>query len=210
MIDLLKDRDKLLELYRPGTQDFTLVDVPELPFAVIDGEGPPEQGAAPAIKALYQAILPIRRQARERAGKAFVEPPVEMLYRTDDPEPGAGKGWKWRVMVTLPAWADADTLAASVATAREHMDAAAPSPVFERFAEGRCAQILHVGRTDDIPAMLERLHGRFMPDHGLEPAGAWHEIYLDDWNRVAREQRRIILRQPVRPRAGNSHHGSMS
>lgn len=36
-MDLTKDRKRLKELYMPGTEDFSLVDVPELPFAMIDG-----------------------------------------------------------------------------------------------------------------------------------------------------------------------------
>ena len=41
-----------------------------------------------------------------------------------------------------------------------------PSPDlvrFERFTEGRCAQILHVGPYDDEAATLDRLHGDGLP-----------------------------------------------
>lgn len=202
MIDLLDDRQRLFELYRPREAEFSLVDVPELPFAVIDGEGPPEQHAGEAIKALFQAIQPIRRETRARMGKAFVEPPVEMLYRADDPADmvhDRKERWNWRAMVTLPAWIDAAALDRSIAEAREHMDAVPASLHFERFAEGLCAQIMHVGPTNDVPALLQRLYSGFLPDRGLEPVGAHHEIYLDDWNRVAPERRKLILRQPVRP-----------
>lgn len=201
MIDLLQDRKKLLELYRPGTDDFSFVDVPELPFAMVDGEGPPEKGAGAAIKALFQAIQPIRRATRERLGKAFVEPPAEVLYRADDAGDlvaGRTDRWRWRAMVTLPAWIDEAAFADSVAKARQHMDAVPPTLRFARFAEGRCAQILHVGTSDDIPALLDRLHSRFLPEQGLAPHGAYHEIYLDDWSRIAPERRKLILRQPVR------------
>ena len=199
MIDLLKNRNILLELYRPDESEFSLIDVPELPFALIDGDGPPELEAGKAIRTLFHLI---RRQARERQGKAFVEPPVEMLYWADDPRDlAAGKreNWKWRVMITLPAGIDPAAFAASVEAAREHMDPVSRSLRMERFAEGRCVQILHAGPADDVPPLLRRLYTRFLPDHGLEPAGAYHEIYLDDWSRVAPEKRKIILRQPVRP-----------
>ena len=36
-MDLTKDRKKLKELYLPGTENFVLVDVPDLFYAVIDG-----------------------------------------------------------------------------------------------------------------------------------------------------------------------------
>lgn len=73
-MDLTADRAKLKQLYMPGTEDFVLVDVPELPFAMIDGHGDPEQGAgAQATKCLFTTIQPIRREARAHMGKAFVE-----------------------------------------------------------------------------------------------------------------------------------------
>lgn len=201
MIDLLQDRKKLLELYRPGADEFSLVDVPELPFAMVDGEGPPENGAGVAIKALFQAIQPIRRATCERMGKAFVEPPAEMLYWADnagDLAAGRKDRWRWRATVTLPAWIDAAAFANSFGKAREHMDAVPPTLRFARFAEGRCAQIMHVGSADGISALLHRLYSRFLPEQGLAPYGACHEIYLDDWSRVAPQKRNFILRQPVR------------
>jgi hypothetical protein len=38
-MDLIENRAKLKELYHPPQDRFSLVDVPELPFAVIDGQG---------------------------------------------------------------------------------------------------------------------------------------------------------------------------
>lgn len=203
MTDLTKDRKKLMELYRPGAERFTLVDVPELPFAMIDGEGSPDHGAgAKAMKTLFTAIYPIRRDARERMGKAFVEPPVEMLYWADDMRDlAAGKKerWKWRVLITLPVWADEEMFSKAVARTKEQTDEIPRSLRMETFKEGKCAQIMHTGPTEGIPALLERLYTQFLPQCALEAVGAYHEIYLDDWNRTAPEKRKIILRQPVRP-----------
>ncbi|MBN2686363.1 MAG: GyrI-like domain-containing protein [Pontiellaceae bacterium] len=194
-MDLTKDRKKLKELYLPGTEDFVLVDVPDLFFAVIDGEGSPEEeGASAAIQHLFKTIYPIRREARKRMGKSFVEPPPEMLYWADDMRDlplGNKERWKWKSMVVLPEWAD-ETLFSVEA------ENAAPAVRAERFEEGLCAQIMYVGDLQGIPALLERLYIEYLPQQGLVPAGAYHEIYLDDWRRIAPEKRRTVLRQPVR------------
>lgn len=201
-MDLLQDRAKLKELYMPGTEDFVLVDVPELPFATIDGEGTPQGGAgAAAIKCLFTVIQPIRREARARAGKDFVDAPLEFLYTAQDAgDLAAGRRdrWTWRAMVTLPHWADEATLADAMAQVRDHLTEIPESLRVTRFAEGLSAQIMHMGPADDIPALLDRLYRRYLPDNGLVPAGAYHEIYLDDWHRTAPERRKIVLRQPVR------------
>lgn len=201
MVDLTKDRKKLRELYQPGTNEFTLVEVPKLPFAMLDGEAAPEERTvAKAVKTLYQAIHPIRREARVRMGKAFVEPPVEMLYWADDMNDLAGQkrdNWKWRAMITLPVWIDKKAFASAVAQASEQMDEVPDTLRMETFKEGACAQIMHVGAAKDIPKLLERLYRKFLPEANLEPSGAYHEVYLDDWNRTAPERRKVILRQPV-------------
>lgn len=196
------DLAKLKELYQPGTDDFVLVDVPEMTFAVIDGQGSPEGGAAKAaIKDIFTAIYPIRREARKRHGSRFLEPPVEMIYWADDMRDlanGVKENWKWRVMVVLPTFVDEAMFREATDQAKDHMDDMPASLRMEPFEEGLCAQIKHIGALEEIPALLDRLYTDFLPEEGLEPSGAYHEIYLDDWSRVAPAKRKIVLRQPVR------------
>lgn len=200
IIDLTLDRATLRALYSPPKNTFCTVDVPELPFAVWDGEGAPEQPSiAAAIKGLYTAIYPIRREARDRGGKSFVEPPVEFLYWTDDTfdfSTHNRENCRWRAQITLPAWASSEHLRKSVAT-MSHQLTGMPSIHWETITEGQCVQFLHVGLMNGIPSILEELYERHLPELGLEPSGPYHEIYLDDWNRVVPEKRRVILRQPV-------------
>lgn len=200
LIDLTQDRTTLRALYSPPVGAFSTVEVPKLPFVVLDGEGIPEaESIGATVKALYTAIYPIRREARERIGKGFVEAPVEILYWADDMRDlaaGRRDKWKWRGQITLPAWADAQRLADSVAEMRSELGDA-HSPRWEAVTEGTCVQILHAGNTSDLPRILEELYGNYLPKEGLEPTGAYHEIYLDDWTRVAPEKRKIIVRQPV-------------
>ena len=201
MIDLTQDRALLAALYGPRKGDFSQVDVPLLPFAILDGAGiPNEQSVGAAVKALYTAIYPIRREARERTGKAFVEAPLEILYWAEDMNDlaaGRREKWNWRVQITLPVWAEAERLDASVLEMRPNLEEAT-APRWEAVAEGTCVQYLHVGQVDGLQTVLEGLYGDYLPQEGLEPAGPYHEIYLDDFNRVAPAKRKIIVRQPVR------------
>jgi hypothetical protein len=201
-IDLTQDRTTLRTLYAPPAGEFSIVEVPKLPFAILEGEGPPEQAPIEAaVKALYTAIYAIRREARERMGKTFVEPPVEVVYWADDMRDlaaGNREKWHWRVQITLPVWADAQKLKESAAEAR-HEPVDEPAVRWEVLTEGKCVQFLHLGETDDLPEVLAGLYGDYLAQQGLEPDGPYHEIYLDDWSRVAPARRRIILRQPVRP-----------
>jgi hypothetical protein len=200
-MDLSHDRTLIRTLYVPGTKDFTLVNVPELTFAAVDSVGDPssEKGAA-AVKALFAAVLPIRREQKARMGKDFVEPPLEMVYWADDMADIAAKNrarWQWRAMIVLPGWVDEAVLSGAVAEAERQAGPLAAASRFVTTTEGRCAQIMHIGAPNGVAACLERLYATFLPDHKLVPRGAYHEIYLDDSDRVAADKRKIILRQPV-------------
>jgi hypothetical protein len=203
LIDLTQDRTLLNALYAPPKGDFSTIDVPTLPFAILDGDAAPgQESVAAAVRALYTAIYSIRREARERMGKAFVEAPVEVLYWADDISDlaaGRREKWEWRVQITLPIWADARRFEESVTEMRPELGNA-PAPRWEAVTEGKCVQLLHVGPTSDLPAILEGLYADYLPQERLEPAGPYHEIYLDDFNRVAPAHRKIIIRQPVRER----------
>src|SRR5215831_15927267 len=58
------------ELYLPPADDFVLVQVPDMRFVMIDGQGAADRSALDhAVKWLFAAIYPIKRIARERMGK---------------------------------------------------------------------------------------------------------------------------------------------
>lgn len=66
----------------------------------------------------------------------------------------------------------------------------------ERFAEGRAAQILHIGPYAAEGPTIQRLHA-FIAGQGYRRAGKHHEIYLSDPRRAAPEKLKTIVRQPV-------------
>ena len=75
----------LKALYLPPTEDFTFIDVPVMQFMMIDGEGSAdEERYSRAVKWLFAAIYPIKRIARERMGRNFIEPPLEGLWWADE------------------------------------------------------------------------------------------------------------------------------
>jgi hypothetical protein len=200
----LDDRRRLEELYLPSADDFVLVDVPNLQFVMIDGEGDPAGEAfAQASRWLFAVIYPIKRIAKQRMGKRFVEPPLEGLWWADDLNDFIAVNrdkLKWRLMIVTADWVDAEMFDQAVAKASERLGEPPSSLRLERFAEGTSVQIMHVGPNSEEAATIARLHSQFLPDHHLLPNGHHHEIYLTDPSRVAPEKRKTVLRQPVRHR----------
>jgi hypothetical protein len=205
MAELTKER--LKELYQPGTEDFVFVDVPDLQFAMIDGEGNPGgEEHQHAIKWLFSSIYPIKRIARERMGKDFVEPPLEGLWWADDMNDfiaGARDKVKWRMMIVTADWVSEEMFNEGVATASEKLGDVPASLRLDRLHEGMSVQIMHAGDyAKEAAGLAKRLHHEFLPQHYLAPNGRHHEIYLTDPSRVAPEKMRTVLRQPVRRRQG--------
>ena len=196
-------RARLTELYLPTTKDFVFVDVPEMQFAVIEGAGSPDRAPfKEAVKWLFSAIYPLKRIAKERMGKDFVEPPLEALWWADDIADliaARTAELKWRLMIVTADWVDDPMFERAAATASKKLGKVPRGLRLDRFAEGKCVQIMHVGDyRSEASAIAARLHNEFLPKHDLRPNGHHHEIYLSDPSRVAPERMRTVLRQPVR------------
>ena len=199
----LDDKARLKELYLPPTNDFVFVDVPDMQFVMIDGEGSSDGEAFKhGMKWIFAVVYPLKRLAKERMGADFVEAPIEVLWWADDMSDfiaGNKDVWKWRLMIVTADWVDSGMFEQAVATVRERLGEPPESLRLDRYAEGRCVQIMHRGpENEEGAAVARRLYGEFLPQHGLTPSGHFHEIYLTDPSRVAPEKMRTVLRQPVR------------
>ena len=195
-------RSRLEELYLPPTEEFTLVDVPDMKFVMIDGHGAEDRTALDqAVKWLFAAVHPAKRVARERMGANFAEPPLEGLWWADDVQDficGNRDALKWRMMIVFePEWLTAEILDEGITAARTRLGEPPASLRLETYREGLSAQITHIGPPESEGPVIDRLHKEFLPARNLVPNGCHHEIYLTDPKRAAPQKMRTVLRQPV-------------
>lgn len=192
---------RLRELYLPPAGQFTMVDVPEIRFAVIDGNGNPEgDKGAEAAKWLYSVVHLVKPLVKERMGKNFVEPPLEWLYWAENESDfieGNRDKWNWRAMVAFIDWITSEQFVDAVAEAEQKRGPAPETLRLENLHEGRCVQFLHVGDYEGIGAVCEELYREYLPQNDLKPNGHYHEIYLNDPARTAPQKRKLVIRQPV-------------
>lgn len=190
------------DLYAPKPGDFEIVEVPPLEFLMVDGHGDPNTSTAyrEAIEALYAASYSVRAVTKTRLGMVHTVAPLEGLWSADDLEAFRTRdksAWDWTVMIAQPEWITGDLVEEALTAARKKRFPALDLIRFERYAEGRSVQILHVGPYDDEGPTLERLHRDFLPANGLAPTGRHHEIYLSDARKTEPARLKTILRQPV-------------
>jgi DNA-binding PadR family transcriptional regulator len=198
--DVKRDRK---DLYAPPAGDFHIVEVPEMAFLMIDGEGDPNTARSyrDATETLYAISYALKFASKKLLGKDYTVAPLEGLWSAEDPAAfwRRSKGeWHWTMMITQPDWITADMVDDAMRKAAAKKDLPGLAKLrYERYAEGRAVQILHIGSYDDETPVLGRLHDEYLPAHGLMPSGRHHEIYLGDPRKTEPGKLETILRQPV-------------
>jgi hypothetical protein len=189
--------------YSATSGDFSIIDVPEMQFLAVDGQGDPNssQSYSEAVGSLFSVAYALKFHSKAVHGRDFTVGPLEGLWRGSEEDYLRRNkvNWRWTMMIAQPEWIGADTLA----TAREKAWSKKRLPAIQelrltRLQEGPSVQILHIGPYDDEGPVLARLHHDYMPNNGLGRNGDHHEIYLNTPGRTVPEKLKTILRQPVR------------
>jgi hypothetical protein len=196
---------------RKGAVDF--VDVPDLGYLVVEGRGAPDGPEfADAVQALYAVSYGAHFLLKKERGEAPRVMPLEALWWVDDRHQqdiitAAALGeasisetdrsrWRWQAMIMQPDAVSEQTVDQAIEQAGRKALAALDRVRYQRWAEGRCAQVLHIGPYADEGPSIVRLH-EAITAAGCRPRGRHHEIYVGDPRRSAPEKLRTILRHPV-------------
>jgi len=202
-VDKIDFRKRDRALYQAPMGRFVTVDVPPLPYVMVDGRGDPNTAPAylQAVQWLYSVSYALKF-ALKAEGRDYVVPPLEALWSAEDPASFAARRkdeWAWTVMIRTPEGIGPAQWQSAISKARTKLGEAPPSLRHELLAEGPSLQTLHVGAYDDEGPILAQLHDEVMPALGYTFAGPHHEIYLSDPRRTAAARLKTLLRQPVRP-----------
>jgi hypothetical protein len=192
---------ELSELYG-ARRDPQLVEVPVLSYLMVDGHGDPNTAVeyGEAVEALYAISYAAKFIVTGAPdGVDYVVLPLEGLWWTADMAMFSVEdkaAWDWTMMIMQPDVVTAEIFEQALAKTAKKGLAAQGRVRLERFAEGRAAQILHVGPYATEQPTIERMHG-YIAEQGLQRRGKHHEIYLSDPRRGAPEKMKTIIRQPV-------------
>lgn len=196
-------RKTMKALWQPPVGRFTIVDVPKMQFAMVDGKGDPNvsEDYKAAVQWLYGVSYALKFASRRELGRDYTVAPLEGLWWADDMADfvrGDKSRWQWTMMIMQPDWIARPMFDAAVARAREKLGPPPPDLRLEDYDEGLSVQVMHVGPYSAEGPTLARLHGEFLPANGLKETGRHHEIYIGDPRRTAPEKLKTVLRQPVR------------
>lgn len=193
----------LKHLYKPSAKKIEIVDVPQMNFLMVDGEGDPNSSIAfgQAIEALYPLAYTLKFMAKK--GDLAIDYgvlPLEALWWSDDMSAfttGNKDAWKWTVMIMQPEFITHQMFAICIEeVARKKNPVSLDLVRFDSFKEGKAAQTLHIGPFSEEGPTIEKVH-LFIQENGGRKTGKHHEIYLSDIRKAAPEKWRTVIRQPM-------------
>lgn len=198
-IDVKKE---LKHLYHAPAREVVQVDVPALRFLMIDGAGDPNTSPlyAEAVEALFSVSYTAKFIVKKGPSAIdYAVMPLEGLWWSDDMSSFVDNDrskWQWTMMIHQPSYASDAVLADAIAQVQRKKGLAAVAALrLESFAEGSCAQTLHVGPFTEEGPTIRRVHD-FIEARGAL-AGKHHEIYLSDIRRADASRWKTIIRQPM-------------
>ncbi len=197
-------KKELKHLYKPSAKKVEIVDVPQMNFLMIDGEGDPNtsQEFQNAIEALYSLSYTLKFMIKKGNLKVdFGVMPLEGLWWTDDMSQFSIENkdnWKWTLMIMQPEYVTAELFNEAVEQVKKKKNPPALSKVrFKVFSEGKAAQIMHIGPFSEEGPTIKKVHN-FIRENGCKLSGKHHEIYLSDIRKAAPEKWKTIIRQPMK------------
>lgn len=188
-------------LYQPSAKEVVQVDVPPMKYLMIDGQGDPNTSPeyAQAIEALFSVSYTVKFMVKKGAlAIDYGVMPLEGLWWADDMSVFTSNDkarWQWTMMIMQPDFVPDELILEAIRVARKKDLPALEQLRLERFTEGRCAQILHIGSFSEEGPTIARVH-QFIDERSAR-RGKHHEIYLSDIRRAAPEKWRTVIRHPM-------------
>ena len=202
-------KKKNRDLYNPKTTP-SLIKVPEMNFAAVDGQGNPNEPGGEyqkAVEALYSILYTIKmckKTAHVPDGYFdFVVPPLEGLWWLSDANWSIKdkSKYKWTSMIRLPEFVNKEVFKWAKEEAARKKKISTDNAYFYKFQEGLCVQCMHIGPFDNEPQTLALMkkytsENNLMQD--LNDKRKHHEIYLLNFLKIDPNKMKTVLRIPVK------------
>jgi len=214
-IDKLDYKKAFKELYLPKSAP-TLIDVPKMNFIMVDGEGNPnEEGGQyqAAVELIYGLSYTIKMSkmgdSKPEGYFEYVVPPLEGLWWLNDGKKDFSNKDKfcWTSMIRQPEFVTEEIFkwaCSEVKRKKPHLDVSKAR--FQKFSEGLCVQMMHIGPYDEEPKTIKEIE-KYIESNSFKNAISsvksdgtirrHHEIYLSDPRKTKPEKQKTVLRHPV-------------
>ncbi len=197
-------KKKLKHIYKPSTKKVDIVELPQVNFLMVDGEGDPitSQSFSDAIEARFPLAYTLKFMVKKGdMGIDYGVLPLEALWWADNMSAfamGNKDTCKWTIMIMQPPFISKEMVEiATKEVEKKKEPISLPLVRFESFKEGKAAQTMHIGPFSEEGPTIEKVH-LFIEENGSRRVGKHHEIYLSDIRRAAPEKWKTVTRQPMK------------
>jgi hypothetical protein len=197
-------KKELKHFYSASTKKVDIVEVPEMNFLLIDGSGDPNtsklyQDAVAALFGISYTLKFMIKKGKEQIDYSVM--PLEGLWWMDDMTKFTTLNkdeWKWTMMIMQSQFITAKLVDYAIdEMLKKKKLVAYPNVRFEKFTEGKAAQIMHIGPFSEEGPTIQKVHD-FISGNGFKLSGKHHEIYLSDIRKAKPEKWKTIVRQPFK------------
>ena len=185
------------EIYTPRKGQIRMIDIPEMSFLMVDGQGHPNETMfQQAAQTLYTVAYTLKFMIREETRIDYRVMPMEVIWCLDR----TNKQFSWTMMIMQPELVTPIRYTQSLNIVTEKKkDVPLQSQLrLSTYQSGRCVQSLHVG---EYECMNETL--TFMKDygkaHGYDTEDDTHDIYLNDKRKTKPQNLKTIMLLKVSP-----------
>lgn len=209
MSDKYEWRKKEKRLYLPKSNP-EIVDVPKIQFISLKGEGSPAESMfTDIVSTLYSLAYGIKMLPKKMDDKPdgyydFTVYPLEGVWDINDEAKKSFTGevhkedFVYELMIRQPDFVDEQLFKQILASVKQKKSNPLLEVVeFKSVSEGKCIQMLHIGKYDDEPISFSTME-QFSQAEGYNRISKVHrEIYLSDARKVAPENLKTVLRFQV-------------
>ena len=199
-------RKKEKYLYLPKEKP-EVIDVPAFRFITLRGEGSPAgERFSEIIGTLYSIaygikMLPKRMETKPNGYFDFTVYPLEGVWDINDEAKKTFSGtvnkedFVYELMIRQPDFVDEEFYSEIFkAVKKKKHNPLLELMEFKAISEGKCIQMLHVGKYEDEPLSFQKME-QFSKSEGYSRTSKVHrEIYLSDARKVSPEKLKTVLR----------------
>jgi|WetSurMetagenome_2_1015567.scaffolds.fasta_scaffold140694_2 hypothetical protein len=199
-------KKELKKYYNTSSKEAEFVDIPPMNFLMIDDHGDPNTSIEykNAVEALFSVSYTIKFIVKKSSMEIdYGVLPLEGLWWVEDMKKFSiadKSNWKWTSMIMQPEFVTKEIFVNAMKEVEKKKNLTAlPKIRFDKFTEGKCTQIMHIGPYSTEEPTVKKLHD-FINSNGYSFSGEkqkHHEIYLNDPRKSAPEKLKTIIRQPM-------------
>ncbi|MCL1928756.1 MAG: GyrI-like domain-containing protein [Treponema sp.] len=209
MADIIDYKKEYKDLYVPKTEP-SIINVPKIFFAAVDGKGNPNETDGEyktALEVLYGIQYTIKMSKKGTSVPDgyfdYVVPPLEGLWWTADNkfDMKSKSKFSWISMIRLPEYVHKDVFKWACEEVLKKKKIDTGKAYLFNFTEGLCVHCMHTGPYENEPitlGLIDEFINRNNLIKDITDTRRHHEIYLSDPRKTAPEKIKTILRIPVK------------